>query len=99
MKPVYLSIATLLALLAISWAHSAEGSPLDAKVMKVALHTAVAEEDGFIDRVLARVDKGTLPLDMVESTFLWARKKTRHKFQYFKAALIQRAAAAGITIS
>jgi hypothetical protein len=99
MKPAYLTIAMILVLLAMSWDRTAEASPLDADVMRAALHTATPEEDGFIDRVLARVDKGTLPLDMVESTFLWARRKTRHKFQYFKAGLILRAQAAGINIS
>lgn len=91
------SVATL-ALLAAAWVGTAEASPLDANVMKVALRTAAPEEDGFIDRVLARVDQGTLPLDMVESTFLWARKKPRHKFQYFKNGLILRAQNAGIQL-
>ena len=64
--------------------------PFDADTMRAALHTATPEEDGFIDKVLANVDKGVLPADMVESTFIWARRKTRHKFQYFKAGLIFR---------
>jgi hypothetical protein len=73
-------------------------SGLDADTMKVVLHTATPEEDGFISRVLALVDSGTLPVDMVKSTFLWAKKKTRHKFQYFKYGLIQRAKQAGIVV-
>jgi hypothetical protein len=98
MNRACLSIVAALMLLSALGVRAAEPSPLDASVMKVALHTAQPEEDGFIEYVLARVDKGTLPLDLVESTFLWARKKPRHKFQYFKAGLIQRAAAAGITL-
>jgi len=72
--------------------------PLDAKTMKVALHTATPQEDGFIDRVVALMEKGTLPRALVESTFLWARKKTRNKFYYFKYGLIRRAAEIGIVI-
>jgi hypothetical protein len=71
-------------------------NPLDAEAMKVALRTATPEEDGFIEYVLRRVDKGTLPLDMVESTFLWAKKKPNRKFQYFKRGLTLRAEQKGI---
>ena len=71
-------------------------NPLDAKTMQVALHTATPEENGFIEYVLHRVDKGTLPLDLVESTFLWAKKKPQRKFQYFKRGLILRAEEKGI---
>lgn len=71
-------------------------NPLDAKTMQVALHTATPEENGFIQHVLDLVDKGTLPLDLVESTFLWARKKPQRKFQYFKHGLILRAEQRGI---
>ena len=55
----------------------AEASPLDANTMKAALRTATPEEDGFIERVLMMVDRGTLPLDLVESTFLW-RERSRN---------------------
>jgi len=77
---------------------NAQAAPLDADAMKVALQTATPEEDGFLDYVLARVDAKTLPLSLVESTFQWARKKPRHRFQYFKRALIERAAKIGIRL-
>jgi hypothetical protein len=77
-------------------AGTAKADPLDADTMKVALHTATPQEDGFIDYVLARVKAGKLPLDLVESTFLWAKKKPRNKFQYFKSGLIRRAEERGI---
>jgi hypothetical protein len=94
-----LILAVMLALLSPAVARTAQRSPLDAATMKVALHTATPQEDGFIDRVLAMVDKGTLPLDLVESTFLWARKKPRRKFFYFREGLILRAADRGIKVS
>ena len=74
------------------------GTRLDPAVMKVALHTTTPEENGFVDMVAKRVDAGTLPESIVDSTFQWARKKTRNKFQYFKRGLILRAADAGISL-
>jgi hypothetical protein len=78
---------------------AAASSTLNADTMKVALHTATPEEDGFITKVLLLVDQGVLPVEMVQSTFLWAKKKPRYKFQYFKRGLILRASQAGITIA
>jgi len=46
----------------------------------------------FIGTVVQLVDGGQLPQTMVQSTFLWARKKrVRYPFQYFEFALRQRA--------
>lgn len=100
MNRARLSAVVLLVLLAAGWSRSARADPfpLDANTMRVALHTAAPEEDGFIDTVLAKVNKGILPTDLVESTFLWARKKPARKFQYFKQGLILRAKAAGIDL-
>jgi hypothetical protein len=90
-----LVVLVFAALIAVC-SRTANASPLDAATMKVALRTATPEEGGFIDHVLALVDKGTLPLDLVESTFLWAKKKPRNKFQYFKRGLTVRAEQQGI---
>lgn len=77
---------------------SAETFVLDAEKMKVALHTSTEQEGGFIEYVVARVQAGKLPADLVESTFLWAKKKPRRKFFYFKMGLIERAAKQGIKL-
>ncbi len=99
MNRISLCVVIVLALLAGVWAGRAEAAfPLDADTMKAVLRTAAVEEDGFIDYVIRRVNKGTLPQNMVESTFLWAQNKPRHKFQYFKQALILRAQDAGIKL-
>jgi hypothetical protein len=98
MDRICLSCALAFALLAAVGMRAAEASTLDADTMKVALHTATPEEDGFIEYVLLKVDKGVLPLDLVESTFLWAKKKPCYKFQYFKRGLILRAAQQGIVL-
>ena len=98
-KGISLSAVVVLAVLAAVWVRAVYAAgPLDANTMKVALHAGTPEAGKFIDHVLAMVDKGTLPLDMVESTFLWARKTPRHKFYYFREGLIRRAAAVGIKV-
>lgn len=94
----HLRLLLVVLLLASSLVPTAEAGVLDADVMRVVLHTATPQEEGFIDYVVSRVDKGTLPLDLVQSTFLWARKKPRRKFFYFKQGLILRAAAQGIKL-
>jgi hypothetical protein len=94
----YSRLLIVLALLATALVPPVEAGVLDPNVMKVVLHTATPQEGGFIEYVVARVDNGTLPLDLVQSTFLWARKKPRKKFFYFKQALILRAADRGIRL-
>lgn len=71
---------------------------IDAGIIKAGLRTAAPEDQGFVERVMANVERGKVPRDLVESTFDWARKKdTDRKFQYFKYALIERAKAMGIS--
>jgi hypothetical protein len=94
----YSRLLIVLALLATALVPPVEAGVLDPNMMKVVLHTATPQEGGFIEYVVARVDRGTLPLDLVQSTFLWARKKPRKKFFYFKQALILRAADRGIRL-
>ena len=99
MSRFYLPLLVIMALLATPWARTANADEkLTPEIMKIALRTATPQEEGFIEYVLARVDKGTLPLDLVQSTFLWAKKKTHKKFFYFKQGLILRAAERGIKL-
>ena len=90
-------LAAITALLAAGVVR-ADDFQLDPDQIKAALHTASDEEGGFIDRTVAMVTAGKLPRDMFTSCFLWAKKKPRHKFQYFKHALTARAAAVGINL-
>jgi hypothetical protein len=71
---------------------------LDPDQIKAALHTTSDIEGGFVDRAVAMVQAGTLPRDLFTSTFLWARKKPRHQFQYFRQALTLRAAEIGVKL-
>ena len=59
------------------------------------------EEFKFVKLVVTMVENDSLPLPLVKSTFLWARKKaitTRYPFPYFERALRVRAAKQGIKI-
>jgi len=60
---------------------------LDADTIKAGLRTTTIEEEGYVARVLHMADEGQIPYSMIDSTFQWARKKPRHKFQYFKHAM------------
>ena len=71
---------------------------LDPDQIRAALHTTPDIEGGFVDRTVAMVQAGALPRDMFTSCFIWARKKPRRQFQYFKQALTLRAAEKGITL-
>ncbi len=98
MNRVALSSLLTLAMLLLIASRTQAATPLDADAIKAALRTATPEEEGFIDRVVAMVGKGTLPRELFDSTFLWARKKPRNKFQYFKRGLTLRAEQQGIRL-
>jgi len=77
---------------------AAASDVLDADLIKVALKTATPEEEGFVETAVALARAGILPPSLVESTFQWARKKPHRKFQYFKRALLLRAAEQGVRL-
>jgi hypothetical protein len=106
-----LTLTALIAVLAVAGAPTARaatpptfggcptfGRCLDANTIKAALKTATPEEDGFVQHVLDQVDAGKLPRSLVVSTFIWARKKPRWQFQYFRYGLIIRAWRSGIRL-
>jgi hypothetical protein len=76
----------------------AEDFTLDPDQIRAALHTIPEIEKGFIDKTVGMVQAGTLPRSLFTSTFLWARKKPRYQFEYFKHGLTIRAAEIGITL-
>ena len=100
MDRVYLLIFAFAAVAAAFCARPAAAADLlDADTMKAALHTATPLEDGFIEKVIAKVNAGKLPVDLVQSTFLWARKKPpERRFFYFKQALTLRVKQQGINL-
>jgi IS5 family transposase len=95
----FLAIASL-SIVAAPAAQTAQAATrLDAATMKAALQTATPEEEGFLSRVEDLVNRGVLSVELVDSTLQWARKKSKYRFQYFKRALILRAAKEGITVA
>lgn len=86
--------ALLAAVLPSQVGGAAERERLDAEEIKMVLHTAAPEEDGFVELVVTLVDQGKLSRGLVETTLLWARRKPEHRFQYFKRGLLARLAAA-----
>jgi hypothetical protein len=83
---------------AFSFGPAKAGEPLDAAQIKAVLKTAQPEENGFVERVVAKANEGKLPGKLIEKAVLWARQKPKHRFQYFKAALIEMASRAGYSI-
>ena len=48
-------------------------------------------EFAYIQQVVALVDDGELPKELVDTTFVWAYKKPTRRLQYFQFALRARA--------
>lgn len=71
---------------------------LDPEEMKAALRTTTIEDQGFIEKVVILAERGTLSPALVWKTFLWARRKPEHKFQYFRKAMILQALREGVDI-
>lgn len=62
------------------------------------LRARLPREHAFIKLVVAKVEAGDLPLELVISTFHWARHKQPYPFPYFEQALRLRAARYGILL-
>ena len=71
------------------------------ETLATGLKARLPREFQFIDRVVNMVQNNQLPLPLVQSTFLWARKKARfnrNPFWYFERGLRLRAAQVGIIV-
>ena len=71
---------------------------LDANTIKMVLLVGRPEDKAFIDQVVALREAGKLKRETVQKCFLWARKKSKNKFHYFKFAIIQLAAKEGVKL-
>lgn len=72
---------------------------MDRQTVQYGLLTAIPIQVAWIDYAFDEVDKGTLPLSLVQKAFDWARRKTpHHRFMYFQWGLIRLAAAEGIRL-
>jgi hypothetical protein len=68
------------------------------EMLEAGLKARRPEEFAFIKRVVAQVQTGELPQDLVRSTFDWARYKRPYPFPYFERGLKVRAAQRGIVV-
>ena len=96
--PMFILPIIMGAVVALLTVQVVRADDLDPDQIKAALHTTTDIEGGFVDRTVGMVRAGTLPRDMFTSCFIWARKKPRHQFQYFRQAMTIRAAEIGIKL-
>ena len=96
--------AIVLVVVAIGWAAAQEmvsgGAvvPTLKQQLQTGLLARTPSENAFVDLVVHKVKDGDLPLSLVQSTFLWARRKQPYPMQYFEQALKLRARQQGISL-
>ena len=74
--------------------------------LRVGLKAVTKADFAFIDLVVLRVEQGTLPRKLVDSTFLWARNRyksrpTNHRLRpivYFQPALVLQTKKIGVPL-
>ena len=76
----------------------APGGPDLKATLEKGLKARRPQEFSFIQLVVNRVDDGSLPQPLVESTFLWARKQRPYPYVYFERGLKVRAKQLGISL-
>jgi hypothetical protein len=76
----------------------APGGPDLKTTLEKGLRARRPVEFAFIAQVMELVDDGTLPRSVVESTFLWARKKRPYPYPFFEQGLKERAKKLGISL-
>ncbi len=74
------------------------GLPTLKDTLEKGLKARRPEEFAFIATVVDKVHEGDLPLSVVDSTFLWARRHDTHEFQYFQSAIRERARKIGVEL-
>lgn len=88
-------------------ADTVEGRQLPLKEqLTLGLKATTKEDKEFINNVVLKVEQGTIPRPLVDSTFLWARERANRKsasrslrpIVYFKPGLIARAKLLHLTL-
>ncbi len=90
-------LAALVLLVAAAPSVALELATLEERLEKD-LRARRPQEFAFIDSVVEHVEKGKLPLSVVDSTYLWARTKQPIPFPYFERALRLRAEKLGVEL-
>jgi hypothetical protein len=97
----FASIAIGLVATLASPVHAGQGTPglpTLKDTLEKGLRARRPEEFAFIALVVEKVNDGSLPLALVDSTFLWARKRDTYPFQYFQEAIRVRAKKIGVDL-
>lgn len=68
------------------------------KTLEAGLKARRPQEFAFIATVAEKVEDGTLPRSLVESTFFWARRKGPVPFVHFESAIRLRAKRIGVVL-
>ncbi|MEX2141288.1 MAG: hypothetical protein WD894_18630 [Pirellulales bacterium] len=68
------------------------------KTLEAGLRARRPQEFAFLALVATKVEDGTLPRSLVESTFFWARRQGRYPVVYFEAGLRARAKRIGVVL-
>jgi hypothetical protein len=76
----------------------APGGPDLKTTLEKGLRARRPVEFAFIASVVQMVDDGTLPQSIVQTSFLWARKKRPYPFPYFRQSLRVQAQAMGVDL-
>jgi hypothetical protein len=79
------------------WAIGVKSANLQ-QTLESGLRARRPEEFAFLRRVVTMVEQDQLPLNLVRSTFDWARHKRPFQYPYFERALKLRAARLGIVV-
>jgi len=96
---VWLFAAVVGSVVAVPAMAASDETPLTAETLKAGLRTVDPDDDAYLTYIAALANQGQIPMDLVQSTYLWARQKPYPKrAKYFKQAIILRAARQGITL-
>jgi hypothetical protein len=74
------------------------GGPTLKETLEKGLKARRPSEFAFIEHVVNKVENGQIPVTLVTSTFLWARRHPGVPFPYFERGLRERAKKAGISL-
>ncbi len=76
----------------------APGGPDLQTMLEKGLRARRPVEFAFIASVVQMVDAGTLPQSIVQTSFLWARKKRPYPYPYFRQSLRAQAQQMGVDL-
>jgi len=99
LQAISLGIGRVAVFLVSCQAATAQQVPGLSETLRSVLKCRRAEEFAFVEVVVAKVNQGLLPLEMVLSMMKWARERREDiPFPYFQEGIRKRAAAVGVEL-